>query len=64
MDMEWHEMYASPCYKTGSGAWGGYSWNTSLFDDPAAFVAKLHAARGPLGIKVWRVTIRQEWRVS
>eukprot|EP01051_Picozoa_sp_SAG22_P004319 SAG22_NODE_228_length_14619_cov_4.604132_7_plen_1008_part_00 len=52
MDMEWHEMFQSPCYTSGPGAWGGYSWNKTLFADPAAFVAKLHASRGPLGIKV------------
>ena len=31
--------------------WGGYSWNRTLFNDPAAFVAKCHASRGPMGIK-------------
>ena len=39
-------------YSKGAGAWGGYSWNTTLFADPAAFLAKLRASRGPLGIRV------------
>lgn len=52
MDMEWHEMFAPKCYQKGPGAWGGYTWNTSLFADPGAFITKLHASRGPVGIKV------------
>jgi alpha-glucosidase (family GH31 glycosyl hydrolase) len=52
MDMEWHEMFRQPCYKSGNGNWGGYSWNRTLFPNPAAFVTKLHNSRGPLGVKV------------
>ena len=47
-DMEWHEMYREPCYSTGAGFWGGYSWNKTLFTDPPAFVQALHGSRGPL----------------
>ena len=60
MDMEWHEMFRTPCYKSGKGAWGGYSWNKTLFPDPAAFVAKLHNSRGPLGIQVAANTHQDE----
>eukprot|EP01052_Picozoa_sp_SAG31_P038532 SAG31_NODE_5169_length_2702_cov_1.711103_5_plen_222_part_00 len=52
LHLQWHEMFQTPCYTGGKGAWGGYTWNTSLFPDPAAFVAKMHGTRGPLGIKV------------
>ena len=52
MDMEWHTMFSEPCYTGGPGNWGGYTWNKTLFPDQHAFVAKLNAMRGPLGIKV------------
>jgi alpha-glucosidase (family GH31 glycosyl hydrolase) len=48
-------MFSEPCYTAtggGKGFWGGYTWNTTLFKDPHAFVAKLNTLRGPLGIKV------------
>ena len=45
-------MFSEPCYKSGPGNWGGYSWNKTLFADPATFVSKLNHMRGPLGIKV------------
>ena len=57
-DMEWHEQMQPPACTTfvGHGVYGGYTWNTTLFADPAKFVASLHAngsnARGPLGIRL------------
>ena len=52
LDMEWHEMMSPPACKkfVGNKAWGGYSWNRTLFPDPQAFVDKLHQSRGALGI--------------
>ena len=52
--MEWHEVRAAPDCKVFAGdkTWGAYSWNTSLFADPPAFVKSLHQARGPLGIQL------------
>ncbi|MEN9711595.1 MAG: hypothetical protein RL441_1587, partial [Actinomycetota bacterium] len=40
IDMDWHWVETVPP-KFGSG-WTGYSWNTDLFPDPAAFLAELH----------------------
>ena len=40
LDMDWHWVDIDP--RHGSG-WTGYSWNTSLIPDPAAFLADLHA---------------------
>lgn len=47
-------MDTSPeCTKfVGKTDWGGYTWNTTLFSDPQAFVAKLHEMRGPTGIRL------------
>ena len=47
-DMEWHEMMSPPdCSEfVGVKAWGGYSWNRTLFPDPQAFIDKLHNSRG------------------
>lgn len=39
IDMDWHLVDIDPQY--GSG-WTGYTWNRSLFPDPAAFLQKLH----------------------
>ncbi|MGA8209846.1 MAG: TIM-barrel domain-containing protein [Nocardioidaceae bacterium] len=39
LDMDWHWVDIDPAY--GSG-WTGYTWNTELFPDPAAFLAELH----------------------
>ena len=38
-------MFAPPqCNEfKGKSEWGGYSWNKTLFPDPAAFVQKMHA---------------------
>lgn len=40
IDMDWHWVESVPP-EYGSG-WTGYSWNTDLFPDPAAFLAELH----------------------
>ena len=39
IDMDWHVTDVDPAI--GSG-WTGYTWNRSLFPDPAAFLAALH----------------------
>lgn len=54
LDMEWHEQLAAPqCSDfVGIKAWGGYTWNRSLFAEPDAFVTSLHASRGPLGVQL------------
>jgi alpha-glucosidase (family GH31 glycosyl hydrolase) len=39
LDMDWHLVDIDP--RLGSG-WTGYTWNTDLFPDPAAFLAALH----------------------
>jgi alpha-glucosidase (family GH31 glycosyl hydrolase) len=39
IDMDWHLVDIDP--ELGSG-WTGYTWNTDLFPDPAAFLAELH----------------------
>ena len=54
LDMEWHEQMEAPdcTHFLGKTTWGGYSWNTTLFSDPQRFVDKLHASRGPQGIKL------------
>ncbi|WP_454048913.1 TIM-barrel domain-containing protein [Cellulomonas sp. Marseille-Q8402] len=39
LDMDWHLVDIDPAL--GSG-WTGYTWNTDLFPDPAAFLAELH----------------------
>ncbi len=40
LDMDWHRVASvPPQYGTG---WTGYSWEPSLFADPAAFLAELH----------------------
>ncbi|WP_315095099.1 TIM-barrel domain-containing protein [uncultured Cellulomonas sp.] len=39
IDMDWHVTDVDPAL--GSG-WTGYTWNRSLFPDPAAFLASLH----------------------
>ncbi|KQY43072.1 glycoside hydrolase family 31 protein [Cellulomonas sp. Root137] len=39
IDMDWHVTDVDP--EIGSG-WTGYTWNRSLFPDPAAFLAHLH----------------------
>lgn len=39
LDMDWHLTEIAPKY--GSG-WTGYTWNTELFPDPAAFLKWLH----------------------
>lgn len=39
LDMDWHLVDIDPAL--GSG-WTGYTWNTELFPDPAAFLAELH----------------------
>jgi hypothetical protein len=48
MDMEWHAMLGAPgCTQfEGKSTWGGYSWNKTLFPDPASFVTKMHAVGG------------------
>jgi alpha-glucosidase (family GH31 glycosyl hydrolase) len=40
LDMDWHRVDSVP-ERYGSG-WTGYSWERSLFPDPAAFLAELH----------------------
>jgi hypothetical protein len=40
LDMDWHRVGSVPA-RYGSG-WTGYSWERSLFPDPAAFLAELH----------------------
>ena len=39
IDMDWHVTDVDPAI--GSG-WTGYTWNRSLFPDPAAFLASVH----------------------
>ncbi|KQY23470.1 glycoside hydrolase [Cellulomonas sp. Root485] len=39
IDMDWHVTDVDPTL--GSG-WTGYTWNRSLFPDPAAFLASVH----------------------
>ncbi|PYG00255.1 protein of unknown function [Georgenia satyanarayanai] len=39
LDMDWHLVDIDP--SLGSG-WTGYTWNTDLFPDPAAFLERLH----------------------
>lgn len=39
IDMDWHVTDVDP--EIGSG-WTGYTWNRSLFPDPAAFLSALH----------------------
>lgn len=39
IDMDWHWVDIDPRHGVG---WTGYSWNTDLFPDPAAFLAQLH----------------------
>src|SRR6478735_525414 len=39
IDMDWHITDVDPAI--GSG-WTGYTWNRSLFPDPAAFLASVH----------------------
>ncbi|MDQ0371822.1 glycoside hydrolase family 31 protein [Cellulomonas humilata] len=39
IDMDWHVTDVDPAL--GSG-WTGYTWNRSLFPDPAAFLASVH----------------------
>ncbi|MEV6630510.1 TIM-barrel domain-containing protein [Actinoplanes sp. NPDC051470] len=40
LDMDWHRVGSvPPRYGTG---WTGYSWEPTLFPDPAAFLAELH----------------------
>lgn len=39
LDMDWHIVDVKPEF--GSG-WTGYSWNLTLFPDPAGFLAQLH----------------------
>ncbi|WP_246180273.1 glycoside hydrolase family 31 protein [Kocuria coralli] len=39
LDMDWHLVDIDPAL--GSG-WTGYTWNTELFPDPAAFLRELH----------------------
>lgn len=39
IDMDWHWVDIDPRFGVG---WTGYSWNTDLFPDPAAFLAELH----------------------
>ena len=53
MDMEWHEMLGPPTCKDfkGKSEWGGYTWNSTLFPDPEAFVQKLHSV-GEVGTQV------------
>eukprot|EP00039_Didymoeca_costata_P004017 m.70990 g.70990 ORF g.70990 m.70990 type:complete len:948 (+) comp12190_c0_seq1:86-2929(+) len=55
LDMEWHEMMQPPTCTSfkGKAEWGGYTWNTSLFD-PQDFLNQLHQAHGnnSLGIKL------------
>lgn len=54
IDMDWHinqDQLKKRGFKDLSGhrlGWGGYTWNTTLFPDPAAFMAQLHDQ----GIKV------------
>ena len=40
IDMDWHRVDSVPS-EFGSG-WTGYSWERSLFPDPAEFLAELH----------------------
>ncbi|OII15384.1 glycoside hydrolase [Curtobacterium sp. MCBA15_009] len=40
VDMDWHRVDSVPP-RFGNG-WTGYSWEPSLFPDPAAFLAELH----------------------
>jgi hypothetical protein len=40
IDMDWHRVDSVPA-EHGSG-WTGYSWERSLFPDPAAFLGALH----------------------
>ncbi len=40
IDMDWHRVDSVP-ERFGNG-WTGYSWEPSLFPDPAAFLAELH----------------------
>ncbi len=44
-DMEWHSQVAFPDCDTflGVKGWSGYNWNKTLFPDPDAFLAELHA---------------------
>lgn len=39
VDMDWHWVDIDPRHGVG---WTGYSWNTDLFPDPAAFLGELH----------------------
>ena len=38
LDMDWHIADDS----LDGGGWTGYTWNRSLFPDPASFLKKLH----------------------
>jgi hypothetical protein len=39
LDMDWHPVDIDPSLGNG---WTGYTWDTELFPDPAAFLAALH----------------------
>lgn len=39
IDMDWHLVDVGE----GINGWTGYTWNTALFPEPAAFIARLHA---------------------
>lgn len=54
VDMDWHETWKEMDSKYGKDefgqrhGWTGYTWNKSLFPDPAAFIKDIHA----LGYKI------------
>lgn len=54
MDMEWHTMLNPKDCTTfiGKRGWGGYTWNHTLFPDPAKFLATIHNYMGGTGTKL------------
>ena len=42
VDMDWHLVKHSETQKAGVSGWTGYTWNKSLFPDPARFGRKIH----------------------
>ncbi|KAJ5318347.1 hypothetical protein N7476_004767 [Penicillium atrosanguineum] len=42
LDMDWHLVRQEVCRKAGVSGWTGYTWDKSLFPDPASFGRELH----------------------
>ncbi len=46
LDVDWHTRSPAGC---PTDSQGGYSWNLSLFPDPASFIGMLQSSANPIG---------------